>query len=146
MLLVSVALILSFLMYQIPPILKLISSTVLMHLQRSLSTYHINFYSGYRKVFTIIHISKIIIITIIDRVARRMVKLTLVIIGGYHCYQFRTKFIQYSSSRLSPYINEIIGDHQCGFRRNSSTTDQIFCISQILEKNGITMRQYISYS
>jgi hypothetical protein len=37
-------------------------------------------------------------------------------------------------SRLSPYIDEIIGDHQCGFRRNSSTTDQIFCILQIMEK------------
>ncbi|PNF35751.1 hypothetical protein B7P43_G13042 [Cryptotermes secundus] len=37
-------------------------------------------------------------------------------------------------SRLSPYIDEIIGDHQCGFRGNRSTTDQIFCIRQILEK------------
>jgi hypothetical protein len=37
-------------------------------------------------------------------------------------------------SRLVPYIDEIIGDHQCGFRRNRSTTDQIFCIRQILEK------------
>jgi hypothetical protein len=37
-------------------------------------------------------------------------------------------------SSLSPYINEIIGDHQCGFRRNRSTTGQIFCIRQILEK------------
>jgi hypothetical protein len=37
-------------------------------------------------------------------------------------------------SRLSLYIEEIIGDHQCGFRRNRSTTDQIFCICQILEK------------
>jgi sorting nexin-29 len=37
-------------------------------------------------------------------------------------------------SRLSPYIDEIIGDHQCGFRRNRTTTDQIFCIRQILEK------------
>jgi hypothetical protein len=25
-------------------------------------------------------------------------------------------------------------DHQCGFRRNSSTTDLIFCVSKILEK------------
>jgi hypothetical protein len=49
-------------------------------------------------------------------------------------------------SRLSPYIDEIIGDHQCGFQRNRSTTDQIFCIRQILEKGGSTMRQYISYS
>ncbi|XP_018337473.1 PREDICTED: uncharacterized protein LOC108745675 [Trachymyrmex septentrionalis] len=29
---------------------------------------------------------------------------------------------------------EIIGDHQCGFRRNRSTADQIFTIRQILEK------------
>jgi hypothetical protein len=31
-------------------------------------------------------------------------------------------------SRLGPYIDEIIGDNQCAFRRNRSTTDQIFCI------------------
>jgi hypothetical protein len=37
-------------------------------------------------------------------------------------------------ARLTPYVNEIIGDHQCGFRRNRSTADQIFCIRQILEK------------
>jgi sorting nexin-29 len=37
-------------------------------------------------------------------------------------------------SRLSPYIDEIIGDHHCGFLRNRSTTDQIFWICQILEK------------
>jgi hypothetical protein len=37
-------------------------------------------------------------------------------------------------SRLSLYIDEIIGDHQCGFRGNRSTADQIFCIHQILEK------------
>jgi sorting nexin-29 len=28
----------------------------------------------------------------------------------------------------------MIGDHQCGFRRNRSTTDHIFSIRQILEK------------
>ena len=27
-----------------------------------------------------------------------------------------------------------MGDHQCGFRRNRSTIDHIFCIRQILEK------------
>jgi hypothetical protein len=37
-------------------------------------------------------------------------------------------------SRLTPYAEEIIGDHQCGFRRNKSTTDHIFSICQILEK------------
>ena len=37
-------------------------------------------------------------------------------------------------SRLIPYAEEVIGDHQCGFRHNSLTTDHIFCICQILEK------------
>jgi len=35
-------------------------------------------------------------------------------------------------SRLIPYAEEVSGDHQCGFRRNRSTTDYIFCIRQIL--------------
>ena len=37
-------------------------------------------------------------------------------------------------SRLTPYAEEVIGDRQCGFRRNRSTTDHISCIRQILEK------------
>ena len=37
-------------------------------------------------------------------------------------------------SRLIPYAEEVIGDHQDGFRRNRPTTDHIFCIRQILEK------------
>jgi len=37
-------------------------------------------------------------------------------------------------SRLTQYAEEIIGDHQCGFRCNRSTTDHIFCIRQIREK------------
>jgi hypothetical protein len=35
-------------------------------------------------------------------------------------------------SRLRPYIDKTIGGHQSGFPRNRSTTDQIFCIRQIL--------------
>jgi hypothetical protein len=31
-------------------------------------------------------------------------------------------------SRLTPYAEEITGDHQCGFRHNRSTTDHMFCI------------------
>jgi hypothetical protein len=27
--------------------------------------------------------------------------------------------------RLTPYTEEIVGDHQCGFRHNRSTTDHI---------------------
>jgi hypothetical protein len=37
-------------------------------------------------------------------------------------------------ARLTPPVNKIIGDHQCGSRRNRSTTDQIFHIRQILVK------------
>jgi hypothetical protein len=74
----------------------------------------------------------------------KVIKLSVTIIVGYHCYQRHTKFYQTSSSQ--GYIDEIIGDHQFGFRRNRSTTDQIFCIRQILEKNGSTMKQHISYS
>jgi hypothetical protein len=37
-------------------------------------------------------------------------------------------------SRLTPYVEEILGDHQCGFQCNRSNTDHIFCIRQTLEK------------
>ena len=37
-------------------------------------------------------------------------------------------------SRLTPYAEEIIGDHQCVFQCNGSATDHIFCIHEILEK------------
>jgi hypothetical protein len=37
-------------------------------------------------------------------------------------------------SRSTPYAEEIIWDHQCGFRSNRSDTDHILCISQIHEK------------
>jgi hypothetical protein len=60
---------------------------------------------------------------------RRVIKLTVIIIVGYH--KILSNILL---SRLSPYFDEIIGDHKCGFRRNRSTTDQIFCIRQILEK------------
>ena len=37
-------------------------------------------------------------------------------------------------SRLTPYVDEITGDHQCEFCCNRSTTVHIFCIHQIFEK------------
>jgi hypothetical protein len=37
-------------------------------------------------------------------------------------------------SSLIPYADDILGNHECGFRRNRSTTDQIFYICQILEE------------
>jgi hypothetical protein len=52
-------------------------------------------------------------------------------------------------SRLIPYADEIVGDHECGFRSNRSTTDQIFYICQILEKkweyNGTVHQLFIDF-
>jgi hypothetical protein len=52
-------------------------------------------------------------------------------------------------SRLIPYADEIIGDHQCGFRRNRSMADEILCICQIVEKNweynGTVQLLYIDF-
>jgi len=57
---------------------------------------------------------------------RRVIKQIVVIVEAYHFCQLCT--------RLTPYAEEIIGDHQCGFRHNRSTTDHIFFIRQILGK------------
>jgi len=44
----------------------------------------------------------------------------------------------------TPYAEEVIGDHHCGFRRNGSATDHVFCIRHI---NGNTLheKQCMSY-
>jgi hypothetical protein len=44
--------------------------------------------------------------------------------------------------RFSSYVEEIIGDCKCGLPHKRSTSIQIFCIFQILEKKWSTMRQY----
>ena len=36
--------------------------------------------------------------------------------------------------RLKPYLHNIIGNYQCGFRPGKSTTDQIFTLRRLLEK------------
>jgi retron-type reverse transcriptase len=52
-------------------------------------------------------------------------------------------------ARLTPYADEIIADHQCGFRRSRSTTDQISYIRQITEKkweyNGTVHQLFIDF-
>jgi hypothetical protein len=48
-------------------------------------------------------------------------------------------------ARTTPYVNEVTGDYQCGFRRNRPTIDKIFYIRQTLEKNGSIMGRCISY-
>ena len=46
-------------------------------------------------------------------------------------------------SRSIPYAKEIIGDHQCGFRRNRPTIDRIFCIRQTTLTNQSSIREEI---
>jgi hypothetical protein len=50
---------------------------------------------------------------------------------------------------LTPSVNEIIGDHQCSFRRNRSATDQIFYIRKILQKaweyDGTVRQLFINF-
>jgi hypothetical protein len=52
-------------------------------------------------------------------------------------------------SRLTPYADEIIGDHPGGFWHNRSMTDQILYIWQILEKkweyNGTLHQLFIDF-
>jgi len=52
-------------------------------------------------------------------------------------------------SRLTPFAEEIIEHYQCGFWRNRSTTDHIFCIIQILQKkweyNDAVPRLFIDF-
>ena len=77
---------------------------------------------------------------------RRAIKQTVVITAAYHFCNLLTKFLSnILLSTLTPFAEEIIGDHQCVFRCNWSTTDHIFCIRQILEKNRNMMKQCISY-
>ena len=35
---------------------------------------------------------------------------------------------------IEPYVDEILGDYQCGFRKGRSTIDQNFCLRMILER------------
>ena len=46
----------------------------------------------------------------------------------------RIKLSKILLARMTPYVIEIIGEYQCGFRSNRSNVDHIFSIRQILEK------------
>jgi hypothetical protein len=48
-------------------------------------------------------------------------------------------------AKLTPYAEEIIEDNQCGFRRNRSTTDQIFISGKYWRKSGSLMIQFIDF-
>jgi hypothetical protein len=64
-----------------------------------------------------------------------MIRLIVIIIEESSVLSTAYKILSYIIlAHLTPYVNEIIGYHQCGFCRNRSTTDQIFYIRQILER------------
>jgi hypothetical protein len=48
-------------------------------------------------------------------------------------------------SRLIPYVDEIIGDHQCDFDVINQLLIKYFAFVRYWRKNGNTMRLYISY-
>jgi hypothetical protein len=76
---------------------------------------------------------------------RRVIQLTVVIIVGYHCYEFIQTFIEYPSLKIKfIYRRNYVGTLM--WFSNRSATDEIFLVRQILEKNGSIMRTYISYS
>jgi hypothetical protein len=54
---------------------------------------------------------------------------------GMSLFKLRTRFHPTSCRQgLTPHAKEIVGDHQCGFRRNKSTTDHTVCFHLILKK------------
>jgi hypothetical protein len=77
------------------------------------------------------------------------IKLIVIIIKESPSCQLPTKLYDIFLAMLTPYVNEVIGDHLCGFHCNRSTTDHIFYIQQILEKkweyNGMVHQLFIDF-
>jgi hypothetical protein len=65
----------------------------------------------------------------------KVIKLAVAIKTGNHCYQLQKFLYNIPLSKSTLYVDEIIVDYQCRFRRKRTVTDQIFCIRPILEKN-----------
>jgi hypothetical protein len=73
-----------------------------------------------------------------------VIKLTVVIMEGYLCYQLHTVLSNIFILRLTLYVCKITGDHHHGYQCNRSTTDQIFCICQVQNKKweyNVTVHQ-----
>jgi hypothetical protein len=60
----------------------------------------------------------------------RVMKLTVVIIVGRNLLPISHRILtNILPQKLSPFVEEIAGNHECGFLRNKSTTYQFFCHS-----------------
>jgi len=49
-------------------------------------------------------------------------------------------FSKFLFNRLIPYVEECLGEYQCGFRIGRSTVEQLSIIRRIIEKNMSTTR------
>jgi len=67
---------------------------------------------------------------------RRAIKQTVVTVGHIAFVNYVQILFNILLSRLTPFAEEVIGDHQCGLR-NRSTADHILCIGQNLRRMGI---------
>ena len=64
---------------------------------------------------------------------RKTIEWTVIIIQEYHsCLSYKI-LSNILLSRMTPNANDIIGEYQCGFKRNRSTIGHVFSIWQILE-------------
>jgi hypothetical protein len=67
---------------------------------------------------------------IICPIFKKVINLTAITIEAY--------IIGYSiyilNGRLKKITENLLGEYQCGFRKNGSTSDQIFIIRQMIEK------------
>ena len=64
---------------------------------------------------------------------KRVIKQIVLIVDIYLFVNYKKILSSILLSRLTPHAEKIIGYHQCGFRRNRSTTDHISCIRHVLE-------------
>jgi hypothetical protein len=69
---------------------------------------------------------------------KREIKLALLIKRNTTVTNYIQNLIPYFNLlRFTPYIDEIIGDHQCGIQRNRSTIDHIFYLGRKWRKMGV---------
>jgi hypothetical protein len=64
------------------------------------------------------------------------IKLPVVIIKEYHCHQLH-KILSNIFPRLSPHIDEINGDHQCGFNATDQLLIRFLHLSVTADKMGV---------
>ena len=67
----------------------------------------------------------------IVRICEKELEQIVIIIEAHKFANYTQHLSNILLSILTPFAEEIIGHHQCGFRLNMSTTDLIFCTRQL---------------